>query len=183
MEATAPHTVTLIHGDSGNTEWYTPEWILDGARAVMGSIDLDPASSAVANARVQAGRYFTEADDGLAQPWTGNVWLNHPFGREANRRWIDKLVEEYTTGNVTQACCICYASTSEQWFQPLLAFPICFLRGRVNYIQPNGKPKIGVSKGSCVTYLGPSRQRFQPNLPGARHRRPSLPSTVNSLEL
>ena len=27
MEATAP--VTLIHGDSGNTEWYTPEWILD----------------------------------------------------------------------------------------------------------------------------------------------------------
>ena len=160
MEAPALNAAQYLNQDSGIVDYYTPAWIVEAAREVMGGIDLDPASSPIANARVQAQRYFTEAEDGLSQPWAGRIWLNHPFGRGANARWIDKLVEEFNAGNVTQACCITYASTSEQWFRPLMHFPICWLHGRTNYLLPDGTIKRGVTKGSCVTYMGPNVRAF-----------------------
>lgn len=155
-----PNAATLINQTSGKVEYYTPAEIVEAARRVMGSIDLDPASSPAANARVRATRIFTAADDGLSRPWGGKVWMNHPFGRKTNRPWIDKLVGEYRSGRVSQACCITFASTSEAWFQPLLDFPICFLSPRVNYLLPNGETLEGVTKGSCVAYLGDQLDRF-----------------------
>lgn len=120
---------------------------------------------------------------GLARTWYGRVFLNHPFGvREqpckfgatgclkvtcAKRGWhtsttlpgsidwIDRLVQAYHNGAVKQAITICYASTSEAWFAPLLRFPTCFIHGRTNYLDPETlKPVSGVQKGSAVVYLG-----------------------------
>ena len=45
---------------------YTPEYI-EAARIVLGSIDLDPASSDIANQLVRAKKYYTIADNGLNQ--------------------------------------------------------------------------------------------------------------------
>ncbi|MEO6786051.1 MAG: DNA N-6-adenine-methyltransferase, partial [Chthoniobacteraceae bacterium] len=133
---------------------YTPPAIIEAARLVLGTIDLDPASSAAANKRVEAIRIFTEADDGLAQQWHGKVWLNHPFGKKLNAKWINKLEEEFESGRVQEALCITYACTSEKWFQPLLQRPQCFLCPRTNYHLPDGSVKKGVTKGSVVTYFG-----------------------------
>jgi len=69
----------LINQTSGDTEYYTPEFITDGSRLVMGRIDLDPATSKTANHFVKAEHIFTAADDGLTQDWFGCVWMNHPF--------------------------------------------------------------------------------------------------------
>jgi len=149
----------LINQDSGNVEWYTPSHIIEAARRAMGSIDLDPASSEIANRTVKAETYFSNY--GLEQSWTtGNLWMNHPFGRAGNKLWIEKLVNSYRLGHFRQSCNITFASTSEAWFQPLLDYPICFLSPRVNYVGPDGKPVKGVTKGSCVTYLGPSVASF-----------------------
>lgn len=153
-------TAQLINQTSGNTEYYSPIDIVDAARYVMSGIDLDPASSALANARIGAARYFTEAEDGLACEWAGRVWLNHPFSRTQNKAWIEKLVQEYYIDRVEQACCITYAATSEAWFSPLMGFPQCFLSPRTNYYLPDGTLKRGVTKGSVVTYLGPQWKRF-----------------------
>lgn len=159
----------LVNQDSGNAEWFTPPHIIEAAREVMGSIDLDPASCEAANRIVKAKLYFTEqalesawrAVSELRIVWPGNVWLNHPFSKRANGLWIDKLTSEFHKGHFAQACCICYAATSEVWFRPLLAYPQCFLHGRTNYLDPiTLKPVKGVTKGSVVTYLGPNVSRF-----------------------
>lgn len=150
----------LINQDSGKVEYYTPPEITSAARATLGGIDLDPASCAIANKTVQASRYFTKEDDGLSQKWFGRVWMNHPFDKYKNADWITKLVAEFNTGNVTSALCICYCSSSEKWFRPLLYFPQCFLHKRTNYLDYTGKVKEGVTKGSVVTMLGGNIEAF-----------------------
>ncbi len=155
----------LINQDSGNVEIYTPASIIAAARRTLGSIDLDPASCPLANKTVKASRILSAR--GLETPWSGRVWMNHPFGKKSaktghpgNAAWIDKLVSEYEAGNVTAACCICFASTSEIWFKPLLTRPQCFLTPRTNYILPDGSIYRGATKGSVVTYFGDDLARF-----------------------
>ena len=82
----------LINQDSGDTEYYTPIEIVEAARAVMGGIDLDPASSETANKQIKAARIFTVETNGLIQEWHGRIWLNPPFSREGNPLWINKLM-------------------------------------------------------------------------------------------
>ena len=164
----------LINQTSGDTEYYTPSFIVEAARKVMCSvecrnqitlvepdqIELDPASSIQANKIVKAKRIFTIEDDGLTKEWKAKtIWLNHPFSRKGNKLWIDKLVASYELYKF-QACCITYACTSESWFQPLLQFPQCFLHPRTNYFLPDGSVKRGVTKGSVVTYLGWNEDYF-----------------------
>lgn len=66
-------------------EWLTPPDIIKG----LGSFDLDPCSP-VNRPWDTADRHYTIEDDGLMQPWSGRVWLNPPYGREATA-WLDKL--------------------------------------------------------------------------------------------
>ena len=56
---TKPH----ITYSSGENEWYTPKIYIDAARAVMGDIDVDPASSEIANKIIRAKIYYTAQDD------------------------------------------------------------------------------------------------------------------------
>ena len=77
----------LINQTSGETEIYTPRFILDAASVALGGIiSLDPASCEKANLRVGAQRFFSKEDDGLKQRWFGHVWMNHPWhaGWKAN---------------------------------------------------------------------------------------------------
>jgi len=150
-----------VNQTSGKVEFYTDPKFVDAARLVMGSIDLDPASSEIANRTVKADRFFTKEDDGLKQQWSGRVWMNHPFSKTQNAEWIKKLVLHFLLGDISEALCICYASTSEKWFQPLMQFPQCFLSPRTNYFSPDGVKLSGVTKGSVVTYLGNNTDRFR----------------------
>jgi hypothetical protein len=150
----------LINQDSGNFEYYTPIEIVNAAREVMGSIDLDPFSSEEANRKIKAAVYFSKEIDGLSKCWFGSVWMNHPFSRKMNNKCIVRLMEEYFHQNINQACCITFAATSEKWFNPLMDFPQCFLSPRTNYYLPDGTKKRGVTKGSVVTYLGKNVDKF-----------------------
>lgn len=146
--------------DSGETEYYTDPVLVQAARQVMGSIDLDPASSVEANEIIKAAIIYTKNDDTLNNEWLGNIWMNHPFGRINNPLFIEKILKEYTEGRIQQACCITYASTSERWFKHLYDYPICFLVPRTNYYKPDGTKKSGVQKGSAITYFGNNVEIF-----------------------
>jgi phage N-6-adenine-methyltransferase len=124
---------------SNSYEWYTPADIIARARQCFegGTIDLDPCSSAEANAVVGAERYFTLQDDGLAQDWGGNpaVWMNPPYG-DSIERWVDKLltcVEDY---EVHQALALLPARTDTGWFRALRDYPRCFINGRLKFGGP-----------------------------------------------
>ncbi len=169
-------------------EYYTPQIWTEAARALMGHIDLDPASCEIANQTVKAKAYFTKQNDGLSQPWHGHVWMNHPFHRgeaacpsdrskckkkaclnrgyhiekpiPSNADWVNKLINEYMIGNVTEAVCITFCNSSEAWFQPLLQWPQCFPNGRVHYIGQDGQRVKGCTKGSVFTYIGNRTDAF-----------------------
>ncbi|KJS39985.1 MAG: hypothetical protein VR70_06925 [Rhodospirillaceae bacterium BRH_c57] len=77
-----------------NTEWYTPDWILNPLYEAMGNqpFDLDPCSPIKGpDAPVWAKKHFTRKDDGLSQDWHGRVWLNPPYASLAD--WIRKAAD------------------------------------------------------------------------------------------
>lgn len=70
---------------SESNEWYTPLKYIEAARAVMGGIDLDPASNESAQQWIKAKQFYIKDDDGLHKPWYGRLWLNPPYGRKHHR--------------------------------------------------------------------------------------------------
>jgi len=151
----AARNVTALTSSESN-EWYTPALYVEAARRALGGFDLDPASSAEANAVIQAARYFTEQDDGLAHDWKGRVWLNPPYGRLAGS-FIAKLASEYEAGHTTGAVTLIASSaTSTTWFRPLWNGTLCFTDHRINF---NGVK--GNTTGSIFAYLGDDPGAFQ----------------------
>lgn len=149
--------MTLAVFSSESVEWYTPAAYLDAARAVLGAIDLDPASNAKANEVVRAARYFTKEDDGLAQEWHGRIWLNPPYARGITEKWISKLLAEHRAGRVTEAILLVNATTERGWFKPLWDHALCFTDHRIKFYVPEGTaedvPRSPVS-GNVFVYLG-----------------------------
>ena len=147
---------------SESIEWYTPAKYLEAAREVMGSIDLDPASSKMANEIVKAPEYITQDDepDGLNQNWHGNVWLNPPYGKGSGL-FTTKLVEEYESGRVNSAILLLNAYGFDTiWFQPLWKYTICFTNHRVEFYSPQ-RESGGPANANIFIYMGNDAEKFR----------------------
>ena len=151
--------VVAVLGSSESVEWYTPVKYIDAARRVMGGIDLDPASCEAANELVRAERIFTAENDGLAQEWTGRVFMNPPYGRDGSPFFVAKLLDEFIAGHVTAAVLLCAARLETQWFQPLFDHLLCFPNHRVRFWQP-GRDVVAPPFTPAFAYLGTDRDAF-----------------------
>jgi ParB family chromosome partitioning protein len=152
----------VLHSSESN-EWYTPAQYIRPVRRLLGTIDLDPASCAEANAVVQATHFYTVEDDGLVQPWYGRVWLNPPYGKTGNKSnqeiWSQRLMTEYEAGNVQEAVLLVNAATDTIWFQKVWRYPICFVAGRIRFWRVEGVAD-SPTHGSALVYLGGKIERF-----------------------
>jgi phage N-6-adenine-methyltransferase len=153
----------IVHGTqgTGDNEWYTPAEYIDAARAVLGAIDLDPASNESAQQRVKAAKYFTQETDGLTQDWHGRVWLNPPYAQPLIERFADKMLAQLACGNVTAAVVLTNNSTDTAWFQKLapVAGAICFTAGRISFVSLYGKSG-SPTQGQTFFYFGANRETF-----------------------
>lgn len=156
--AKSPH----VAHNSGNNEWYTPPEFIEAARAVMGGIDVDPASSETANGIVGAASYFTAEDDGLAKEWQGRVWMNPPYAGELIGKFTAKLCQHFNAGEVTEAIVLVNNATETGWFQEMaaLASAICFPKGRIKYLDVAGNPAGAPLQGQALIYLGRREDKF-----------------------
>ena len=152
---------TNIHVSDDSYEWYTPAEYLQAARSVMGSIDLDPASSHHAQEMVQAGAFFSRADDGLVQEWRGTVWLNPPYSSPEVDNFMDKLVQEYQSGHVSEAIALTNNSTDTRWFHRAASASsaMCFTKGRIGFWKPEAAP-LAARQGQVFFYMGDSPEQF-----------------------
>lgn len=145
-----------ILGKTG-PEWYTPGWVIEAVRGAMGGIELDPASSALANETVRADRYFTADIDGLAQPWEAEtVWINPPYGfRKGQREFMLKLLESLEAGTVDRAIIMTRCDCTTRAFQAASrrASAIAAIAGRLEFWSPDlGKSSSTVTGNWCVAF-------------------------------
>ena len=147
---------------TGGMEWYTPNLILEIARATLGRIDLDPASSHAAQERVKAGRYFDCGDDGLAHQWHGRVWLNPPYARGLIDRFAHKLVEEVYAGHVSAALWLSNNATDTGWFAEVasVAAAMFFPTGRIRFLTATAGEQRTPLQGQVLVYIGPDVVTF-----------------------
>lgn len=145
---------------TGENEWHTPPEFLERARAVLGVFDLDPASTFAAQRNVKAAKFFTKKEDGLKQQWQGRVWLNPPYAQPLIDEFVNKLLSELMVG-ATSAIMLTHNYTDTKWFQAsaAIADAICFTRGRVRFISPDGEI-AAPTQGQAFHYFGTDRESF-----------------------
>ena len=155
-----------VHVPQGNNDWYTPAEFIEAARGVMGGIDLDPASSDIAQETVKAGAYFTAETNSLDKPWHGRVWMNPPFSMPLIQQFIDKLLAEWAAGRVSQAVVLTNNATETDWFQALLEVTsgVCFPSSRIKFYSPV-RTSSSPRQGQALFYLPDISWRKKRNQP------------------
>lgn len=89
--------------------------------------------------------YFTPDDDGLAQPWAGQVcWMNPPYGREIGK-WMKKAHEECLRGATVVA--LVPARVHARWWRRY-----CTKAAEIRF--PEGSPEVHPRRARRTRLLG-----------------------------
>lgn len=110
-------------------EWLTPPELVKA----LGPFDLDPCAPTVRPWET-ATTHYSRLDDGLALPWSGRVWLNPPYSRDAVA-WLRRMAEH------GDGIALTFARTETAWFFKTIwdrATACLFLRGRIHFHRADG---------------------------------------------
>ena len=108
--------------------------------------------------------FYTKESDGLAQDWVqaarahkGALWCNPPYGREI-RHWVDKASRTARWG--VEVAMLLPARTDTSWWHEFVwdatnnrsrpGVEVRFLKGRLKFLDPEGKPQDAAPFPSVV---------------------------------
>lgn len=160
-------------GQNEDRELITNYDLAASANELLGGIELDVASSKVANEYVGAEKYFTPTDDGLnIQQWYGRVYLFPPGGAyfrdKKNDRWkmtrassptlvsshavwFRKLYRSWFNREIEQGLYFTNCPDMIRYEQKIFDFPICILKTSPTLIKNSSK---GIEKHkTCTSFL------------------------------
>ena len=123
-------TKVMFSSESGN--WATPQDFFDKLNDEF-NFTLDPCAD---DFNHKCEKYYTEAQDGLKQDWSGErVFCNPPYGRDVPK-WVKKCADETGTGNCELAVMLLHARTDTRWFHDYIyhkADEVRFVKGRLKF--------------------------------------------------
>lgn len=117
-----------VHYSSQTDDWATPQDRFDAWHAEF-RFDLDACASA---RNAKCARYFSLEDDGLAQPWTGRVWMNPPYGRPIGA-WMAKAWGASQTTAELVVCLVPARPDTRWWHEYVMRGEVRFLPGRLKF--------------------------------------------------
>jgi hypothetical protein len=134
-------------------DYWTPRWLFD----TLGlTFDLDVACPPGGAPWVPAKHYYTQADDGLASPWFGRVWMNPPYSNATP--WVNKFIDH---GNGIALTVISKSKWFDRaWADPRIRFVVmaqnfAFDQGRIPW--PINIWAIGQDNIQAISKLGTVR--------------------------
>ena len=113
--------------ESATVEWPTPDTLwkpLDDEFGFTLDVCATPENA-------KCARYFTKAQDGLAQEWQGVCWMNPPYGREMVG-WLKRAEAEKSNG-VTTVALIPSRTNTGWWHDIVMPNEVRFVRGRPKF--------------------------------------------------
>lgn len=117
---------------TGKASWQTPKPVLQMVRRALGIyvFDCDPATAP--DNPTGARAFYTPESDGLAQPWSGQVWLNPPWSKASPiDPWVARFVA-HPTGTM-----LVPVSANARWFHRVTDGAVLALfPQRVNFVDP-----------------------------------------------
>lgn len=117
-----------VYHRSQSTEWETPHAFFETLHAEFHftcDVCAQPANA-------KCPHFFTPADDGLAQVWTGSCWMNPPYGRTISL-WVKKAYESSLQGALV--VCLVPVRTDTKWWQAYASKgEIRFLARRLTFV-------------------------------------------------
>jgi hypothetical protein len=160
-------------GQSEDRELITNYDLAASANELLGGIELDVASSKIANDYVGAERYFTPSDDGLnAQDWYGRVYLFPPSGAyfwdkkndkwkmtrasslslvSSHAVWFRKLYTSWLKSEIEQGLYFTNCPDMIRYEQKIFDFPVCILKTAPTLLKNTSE---GLSQHkTCTSFL------------------------------
>lgn len=132
-----------------NDEWTTPPFLL---RWAMLKFDVHPFLDVCATAEnAQFQDFFTKEQDGLAQDWKCDFFMNPPYSEIS--KWIEKASNEVQKHKVT-GLILTFAKTDTRWWHDYIEdkHEVHFIKGRIKFLL-NGQPKNSAPYPSCFIVM------------------------------
>lgn len=144
---------------STDNEHYTPlDLLFEVVKFYGGMIDLDPCSNSKTLPNTPSRLQYTKEDDGLSQPWFGNVFVNPPYGGDL-KHWAIKAKSEYLCGNCQQILFLAPSRTETAWYRELIQFDRLNFAKRLKFQNPKNDGNSAPFP-SVMFYLGKRHQAF-----------------------
>lgn len=122
-----------IHHSSLSDEWSTPDATFQALNSEF-NFTLDAAATA-ANAKCE--RYFSIVHDGTRQSWKNEtVWLNPPYSRGKQNRFIEKAAHAAQREGATVVMLIPARPDTVSWHRHIIGQPdveVRFIKGRLRF--------------------------------------------------